>query len=358
VDQIFRDNPATDSCEVLDLGASPLAWQLVAPMRSPRVMPDAVLLPDGTVFVCSGSSKGAADNAVSPVTAAEIYDPVTNRWSRAAHASVPRLYHATAVLLADGRVLTAGTDCTWNPAPYHRNELRIEIYSPPYCFAPRPDIGHPPGTVFYGTELDVPAANAKAVQSAAIIRCGSVTHSFNSDQRYVGLIVISRTDTSVRLAFPSDSTVAPPGMYLLFLLNASNVPSVGRYVRLRPLPIAQTLSPGRVTGSERAGPKGFAYAVTDADPNMTTRELDRRIERLEADVKRLLGFVEQHERPGFFAHGAGDVGHAHLPWNPADEPAAPHTHAHEHDHRHEHRPMANGGQPGAAGEPADVDEEG
>jgi hypothetical protein len=64
---------------------------------------------------------------------AEIFNPRTERWTTVSMMSVPRLYHATAILLPDGRVLTAGTDEMWNPDPFHEAELRLEIFSPPIC---------------------------------------------------------------------------------------------------------------------------------------------------------------------------------------------------------------------------------
>jgi hypothetical protein len=64
------------------------------------------------------------------------------------------------------------------------------------------------------------------------MRCGSVTHAFDFDQRYVGLAILSRSDTAVTVASPPDTHVAPSGYYLLFLITEDGVPSVGRFTRV------------------------------------------------------------------------------------------------------------------------------
>lgn len=226
---------ATKSCEILDMGAAAPAWTLAPPMANPRVMPDAVLLPDGTVFVANGSSTGFADNGANPVYNAERYDPQTNSWEPACTMTVPRLYHATALLLPDGRVLTAGTDSQWNPDPFHHSELRMELYSPPYLFrgGNRPVIEQPPTELSWNTTATI-AVSGPTVTAACLIRCGSATHSFNSDQRYVGLTIMSQQTGSITVRTPPNGFVAPPGYYLLFVLTAAGVPSVAPMVRLGP----------------------------------------------------------------------------------------------------------------------------
>ncbi len=225
---------ATETCEVLDTGASPLAWRLVASMVRPRVMPDAVLLPDATVLVMNGSSTGYADNGANPVFDTELYDPAADSWSMLASMKVPRLYHATALLLPDGRVMTAGTDATWQPDPHRHGELRVELFSPPYLFrGPRPSITSAPAEVGYGATFQIGTPDPAAVQSVALLRCGSCTHSFNSDQRYVGCTITARAAANVTVQAPPNGNVAPPGHYLLFVLNANRVPSVARFLRVR-----------------------------------------------------------------------------------------------------------------------------
>ncbi|MEO0491559.1 MAG: galactose oxidase-like domain-containing protein, partial [Cyanobacteria bacterium J06659_2] len=193
----FRDDwPTTNQCEVLDLEALGAGWKLTAPMANPRVLPDAVLLPDGTVFVCGGSSTGTADVARTPVMEAEIYNPKTNQWTQLAAMHVPRLYHAAAVLLPSGEVMTSGTDKFYNIAPFDHAENRVEVFKPPYLFqGPRPAIASVTNLVRYGDLFSVITPDAASIASACFMAPGAATHSFNMQQRWVGLERISESAT-------------------------------------------------------------------------------------------------------------------------------------------------------------------
>jgi hypothetical protein len=226
-----RFTPATASCEILDLDDSNPEWKSIEPMSTPRVMPDAVLLPDGTVLVMSGSSAGKADDAVDPVFTTEIYDPMANTWRPMGDTRIPRLYHATALLLPDGTVMTAGMDEEFNPEPFHYPEYRLEIFRPPYLFnGPRPQLQSAPSAITYGMVFGVQSDDAAAIQSFALVRAGSVTHSLNMDQRHVSLVIAARSATTIAVKAPPHANIAPPGCYLLFALNAAGVPSIGRFV--------------------------------------------------------------------------------------------------------------------------------
>jgi len=232
-DGLGQFTPATATVELLDLSDPSPAWRYTTPMPSPRVLSDAVLLPDGTVLVVGGSATGRSDVGIDPVLAIELFDPATESWSAMCPAQVPRLYHATAILLPDARVLMAGTDGLFNAPPYDYPQHRIEIFSPPYLFrGPRPTIAAAPTTVGYGASFQVDSPEAPVVAAAALLRPGSVTHSFNMEQRFVGLVIGAQTGTSLTVQAPPDPNVAPPGYYLLFLLNGAGVPSVATFIRL------------------------------------------------------------------------------------------------------------------------------
>lgn len=232
----FRDDwPTTNQCEVLDLEALGAGWQLTAPMANPRVLPDAVLLPDGTVFVCGGSSTGTADVARTPVMEAEIYNPKTNQWTQLASMHVPRLYHAAAVLLPSGEVMTSGTDKFYNIAPFDHAENRVEVFKPPYLFkGPRPTIASVTNLVRYGDLFSVITPDAASIASACFMAPGAATHSFNMQQRWVGLERISESATDELLfKAPPNGNIAPPGYYMLFLVNQNGVPSEAKFVKLQ-----------------------------------------------------------------------------------------------------------------------------
>jgi hypothetical protein len=232
-DKLSPSTPANKTAELLDLGAAAPAWRFTTPMSFARVMPDAVLLPDGTVAVVGGSSTGRADHGVDPVLPVELYDPVAEKWSTLCPMRVPRSYHATALLLPDARVLVLGKDGLYNDEPYNYPEVRGEIFSPPYLFrGPRPTITAAPQQVGHATAFAVDTPDAAGIASVALLRAGAVTHSFNMDQRHVGLAITARTATQLTVTSPPNGKVAPPGYYMLFLVDSSGVPSVSKFLRL------------------------------------------------------------------------------------------------------------------------------
>jgi Domain of unknown function (DUF1929)/Glyoxal oxidase N-terminus len=232
-EQLTISTPANKTVEILDLGAAQPAWRFTAPMTAPRVMADAVLLPDGSVLIVGGSSTGRADLAVKPVLPIELFDPVSERWTTLCPMQVPRSYHATALLLPDARVLTMGKDGLFNTEPYNYPEHRVEIFSPPYLFrGPRPAIMAAPQQLPYDTAFDIDTSDAAQIGSVVLLRAGAVTHSFNMDQRHVGLTINGRTPDRLTVTSPPNSNIAPPGFYMLFIVDTTGVPSVARFVRL------------------------------------------------------------------------------------------------------------------------------
>jgi hypothetical protein len=121
-------NPATSSTEIIDLSAASPAWTPGPSMSTGRIQMDAVVLPDGTVLAMGGSVNNEAPNG--PGKTADLYDPVTNTFRSAGTASYSRLYHSTALLLPDARVMSIGS----NPGSRGRYEAAIEIYTPAYLF--------------------------------------------------------------------------------------------------------------------------------------------------------------------------------------------------------------------------------
>jgi len=170
----------------------------------------------------------------------EIYDPATNNWSLTAAAAVPRLYHSTAVLLADGRVVAAGgnpeggSQVAWLP-PDPQEELQLEIFSPPYLFrGPQPQITAAPAQASYGDTITIATREAAAIKGASLIRNGTTTHSFDSEQRLVDLEITSRAAGNLGLTIPANPNLAPPGWYMLFLVDEAGVPSVASWIQLVP----------------------------------------------------------------------------------------------------------------------------
>src|SRR5439155_7738918 len=99
----------------------------------------------------------------------------------------------TAILRPSGQILVGGKDFLFNLPPYDYPEHRLEVISPPYLFhGSRPALGDVPGSVAYGATFSVTVPDAASISAAVLMRPGSVTHSFNMEQRLVGLVLIGK----------------------------------------------------------------------------------------------------------------------------------------------------------------------
>lgn len=206
------------------------SWQRTADLAARRINVSAVLMPDGKILVVGGHRNPGRFGAVDPVLEAEIYDPQLDRFTATPPMASPRGYHSVAVLLPDGRVLTAGGVNGTGP---DTNQRDMEVFSPPYLFrGPRPTIAAAPASAAYGSEIAVDTPDAASIASVALLRPTSMTHHTDAGARYVKLAIRGRTANRVRVGAPSRATVAPPGYYLLFLVSTSGVPSLGRFVRV------------------------------------------------------------------------------------------------------------------------------
>ena len=78
----------------------------------------------------------------------------------------------------------------------------------------------------------VETTQANSIRRVALIRAGSVTHAFNSDQRYVACAFERTGPHRLRVTAPPTAGIAPPGFYLLFVVKQNRVPSEGHFVRL------------------------------------------------------------------------------------------------------------------------------
>ncbi|MGH3858069.1 Ig-like domain-containing protein, partial [Actinokineospora sp.] len=192
-------------------------------MQFSRRQINATLLPDGKVLVTGGTAAPGFNDPSGAVHAAELWDPTTEDWTTLASSSgIPRVYHSAALLLPDGRVLSTGG----NGYP------DTEIYSPPYLFkGTRPTISSAPPSVAYGQSLFVGTPDALTISKVTMLRLSSVTHAFNESQ-YINELSFSQTTGGLDVTAPPHGNVAPPGHYLLFILNGSVVPSVAKFVQL------------------------------------------------------------------------------------------------------------------------------
>lgn len=224
-------NNVTNTTELIDLSVANPQWVNGPAMVKPRIQMNATILPDGKVLTSGGSTTD--EDPATGVLEAQLYDPASNTFSSASTMAYARVYHSNTLLLPDARVLALGG----NP---QRTvfEPHMEIYSPPYLFnsngtpATRPVISQvTPAVIGYGGTFQVHTPQAAHIKSVVLIRPGAVTHAFDMEQRLVGL-KFRAEGGGLHVTAPANGNLAPPGYYLLFILNEQGVPSVARFVLL------------------------------------------------------------------------------------------------------------------------------
>lgn len=246
-DQVAQAQP--DSWEILDTQSCPPAWTHRGKLRVPRVNVNSVLLPDARVLIFGGhnnyrgkhSPEGRAMKAELFDPVAAMADPDGYRAVETEEMGVSRMYHSTGVLLPDGSVMTAGGFDMHldepDDQPAQDNHRNIEIYQPPYFFnGIRPKVHEvKPKEVVYGASLEIRFESDTNVQSVVLMRPNSMTHHTDSGQRLVPLAF--KTDGDVlRATMESDASVAPPGYYMLFIVDSEGRPcEEAPFVRI-PLP--------------------------------------------------------------------------------------------------------------------------
>ena len=238
----------TKTTEKIDLNAGAPAWQSSGSMSAARKHANATILPDGRVLVTGGTSGAGFNVEAASVYAAEIWDPATDVWTPLASMAVGRTYHSTAALLPDGRVLSAGGG-RCGSCQFNRTDA--EMFAPPYLFtndapAVRPTISEAPSSVAHAQGFSVKTPDAAGVARVTLVRLSSVTHSFNMNQRFNELTFKQGAAGELVVTAPASANVAPPGHYMLFVLNGAGVPSKAKIIQLGSTvtpPPAPTLPP-------------------------------------------------------------------------------------------------------------------
>lgn len=239
----------------IDLGDPNGEWQATGGRDASvssltRVYSNAVVLPTGKVCLVGGMNVvGDALSGVAevPVNKAELYDPGidwatgsytpgTGTWSvDADEAAHNRNYHSTALLLPNGKVWVAGGNVQGQSGdPNSVGVKKIELYEPDYIAVGGRMQITAPSFVAYGQAFEIGVDRpATSVGRVALIRAGSVTHSTNNDQRYVGLAITQRSGNTLTVTAPPNGNVAPPGYYMLWAVDTNGNPcQLARFVRL------------------------------------------------------------------------------------------------------------------------------
>ena len=264
-------NPSTNTTELIDLSAATPKWVNGPNMSQPRIEMNATILPSGQILALGGSLNDEDTNTTS--LNADLYDPVSNSFSSAGALVYARLYHSVSLLMPDGTVWVAGG----NPAR-GTYEPHMEVYTPQYLLnadgtpATRPTISNVSSNVIgYGGAFQVQTPDAASIANVVLMRNGAVTHAFDMDQRYVGLSYTASAGV-LNVTGPPNGNIAPPGYYMLFILNSAGVPSVATIVQLS-LAANDTPPTGTITSPSTdvtiSAGQSVTYTGTGSDPDGT-----------------------------------------------------------------------------------------
>ncbi len=268
-------SPATRSTEMIDLSTASPSWTPGPNMSTGRIQMNAVILPNGKVLAEGGSVNNESPD--TPGKTADLYDPATNTFRSGGTAAYSRLYHSTALLLPDATVVSMGS----NPSARGSYEAAVEIYTPPYLFdandrlitTNRPSIApvSPASRVVgYNALLSLTYTSTSAISAAVLVRPGSDTHAFDMEQRLIGLCgptpqhpvcsAPSGVNKTLNLTTPPNGNIAPPGYYMVFLLDSAGVPSKAAFIQLTPYATTPPSGTIRSPASDVTIPAGTAVA--------------------------------------------------------------------------------------------------
>ena len=227
----------TDAVYKYNVGISANQWTPIDSLNHERKLCHLAAMPDGKVMMVGGEI--GPEEGANPVLTPEMYDPATDAWTDMVDHDDHRAAPSIAVLLPDGRVLVAGGQINESPFGIHTGE----VFYPPYIFdavgcVPRPVIssvitpGQPQDNIRYGTGFDISTPQATTIDQVRLMRLGANTHSWDFDARSQILKFVLRSATTLRVAAPAHGNVAPPGYYMIFIVE-DGVPSVSRIIKLQ-----------------------------------------------------------------------------------------------------------------------------
>jgi hypothetical protein len=223
--------PQSATAQVINLSTLSPTWGPTFPLLYARVHPNVVLLPDGTVFICGGMEETGTPPTGGPC---ELWDPTTNTLTEMDELGYPRHYHSVAILLPSGQVMAAGGASAGGCSLSVFNT--IELYDPPYLFkGARPTMGALPALVHHGQSFVIQSPEADSIARVVLVRPMAVTHQTDTEQRVVQLQFHQSGAQELTATMPNGvhpHGIAPRGHYMLFILNADKVPSVGQFVFL------------------------------------------------------------------------------------------------------------------------------
>jgi len=231
----YQDSDATSNAHIITIGAPNAAASVttLTNMHNARAFANGIVLPDGKVFITGGQTYAVPFSDDTSILTPEMWDPDTEAFTEMSPMTIPRNYHSTAVLMMDGTVINGGGGVCGSCATNH---LDAQIYRPPYLYnkdgsdATRPVItAVTETTVAIGGTIKA-TVNA-AVDSWALIRIGTATHTVDTDQRRIALNATA-DGLTYSMSVPSDAGIALPGYWWLWALNEAGTPSVARSIKI------------------------------------------------------------------------------------------------------------------------------
>ena len=193
-------------------------------MNFARSNGNATIMPDGNIFLNGGHSYNDLEFSVFTP---EIYNYNTQTTIEMSNAYFRRNYHATSLLLPDGRILTAGGD-VWN----------AEIFYPPYLFtkdinnktvlAKRPQIVNLDKNIKRGEKFEIEVDGE--ISKVSLISTGSTTHAQGSESKFRNIDFNKTSNNKIEIQLDNNSNNIQNGNYLLFVLNSKGTPSEGKIV--------------------------------------------------------------------------------------------------------------------------------
>jgi YVTN family beta-propeller protein len=236
--RILQFGGSSNGAVVIDITSGTPTLTPTQSMSSQRRLVNAAILPNGKVLATGGS---AVWNELTNVNnSAEIWDPTTGTWMLGPSGQRARLYHSVSLLLPDGRVLVGG-----GGAPGPQPNKNVEIYNPPYLYdatgqrALQARFTSTPANIDIGETFFADFTDAADISRVTLVKSGSVTHSWNMEQRFVEL-TFARSGSRLRIQAPTRAAEAPPGFWLLFALNENGVPSHASVLKIN---VASTWNP-------------------------------------------------------------------------------------------------------------------
>lgn len=227
----YMGTSASHSADVFDPAVQP-GWKSPSvELGGLRHHGSTVVLPDGRILFLNGHDPGGGAQVMRP----QYIDPANGfSVSPGVSSGLVRGYHSVALLLPDGRVLVGGGRDQVTLQSFEKPTM--QMYSPDYMSKARPVIASAPTSVRYGRSFSMSVTGPRPTE-AVLVSLGSMTHSVDMDQRSIQIRstvtrVSSNGTATVSLVGPASGRVAPPGDYMLFVLDANRVPSIAKIVRL------------------------------------------------------------------------------------------------------------------------------